>query len=60
MGDQLRCQILDDGLDHFVQISDLIVEFEVAPREGLERDTVSFVDLAICREIGAPRSQGAD
>ena len=37
---QVGCKLIDDGGDHDVEIGDLVVQFEIAACERLERDPI--------------------
>jgi len=46
-GDEGGGQLVDDGDDHRVEVSYLIIQFEVAPAERLQRDPVGRHDAAV-------------
>jgi hypothetical protein len=54
------CQLVDHGDDHGVEIGDLVVQLEVAPRQRAERDPVSGNHIAIVRQVRPPGGQGSD
>ena len=52
--------LVNDGADHHLEIGDLVVQFQVAPRQGLQADPVGSLDVAVGAEIGPPRRQRSD
>ncbi|GAA0272738.1 hypothetical protein GCM10008965_45570 [Methylorubrum aminovorans] len=57
-GHEVRRKLVDDGADHGIEIGDLVVQFRVAPRQGLQADPVGSLDVAVGAQIGPPRRQG--
>jgi hypothetical protein len=59
-GDEVRRQLIDDGDDHYIEIRDLVMQFQVTASQGLEPDAIGGIQVAIGGKIGSPRGQGAD
>ena len=53
-GKQIRGEILDDGPGLVVRAGNLVMQFEIAPRQRFQSDAVGFLDMTISRESGAP------
>ena len=53
-------EFVDDGADHGVEIGNLVMQLQVPPRQGLQADPISRLDIAVARQVRAPRRQGSD
>jgi hypothetical protein len=56
-GDEVGRQLVDNGCDHHIQVRDLVMQLEVAASKGFEADAIGGIQVAICRQIRAPRGQ---
>ena len=59
-GHKVGRQLVDDGGDHGVEVGDLVVQFEVAPGERLERDPVGRGHVAVVGQVRPPGGQRPD
>src|SRR6202021_1303755 len=59
-GHKVRRQLVDNGGDHYIQVRDLVMQFEVTASKGFEADAIGGIQVAICCQIRAPGGQGAD
>jgi hypothetical protein len=53
-------ELVDDGGDHDVEVSDLVVQLEVAPGQRLERDPVGRGDVAVVGHVWPPGGKRPD
>src|SRR5512134_3777837 len=57
---EIGCEFIDDGVDHDVEIGNLVMQFEIPPAQGFQRDPVGGGHLAEIGEIWPPRRQRPD
>jgi hypothetical protein len=46
-------QLVDNGGDHYIQVRDLAMQFEVTASKGFEADAIGGIQVAICCQIRA-------
>lgn len=59
-GQQVRGELLDQGMHGELQVGDLVVQLQVAPRERLQRDLRCGDRVAVPAQVRTPGGQGAD
>src|SRR6516225_10306483 len=59
-GDEVWRQLVDNGGDHYIQVRDLVMQFEVTASKGFEADAIGGIQGAICGQVRAPRGQGSN
>src|SRR5512134_3425381 len=59
-GNELWSELVDDGVDHGVEIGNLVMQFEIPPPKGFQRDPVGGGHIAEIGEIWPPRRQRPD